>query len=139
MAFGKRLVRIAFRRPGAAIPDHHGAAAIFAFRDRALEGVVFDRMILDLHREPLLVGIEARAAGHRPALHDAVELQPQVVMQPSCSVLLNDIAVAARGPLAPARLKCHAELSLFAVSFQRHGDLNFWFSVVFPPHGADFY
>ena len=83
MAFGERLVWIAFGRPGAAIPDHHGAAAIFAFRDGALEGVVFDRMILDLHGKPLFAGIEARAARHRPALHHAIEFQPQVVMQPS--------------------------------------------------------
>src|SRR3974390_850354 len=29
----------------AAIPDHHGAAAVFALRDGAFERVVFDRMV----------------------------------------------------------------------------------------------
>src|SRR5262249_25437482 len=139
MAFGERLVRIAFRRPGAAGPDHHRAAPLFALPGGALEGVVLDRMILDLHRKPLLVGIKARAAGDRPALHHAVEFQPQVIMQPSCGVLLNDVAVTAARALAAARLRCHIELSLLPVSFQRHRDSNFCFSVVFPPHGANFY
>src|SRR5262249_17714541 len=42
------FVRIVFGRPAAAVPDQHGAAAVFALRDGALERVVLDRMILDL-------------------------------------------------------------------------------------------
>ena len=101
MALGVALVRIAFGRPGAAIPDHDGAAAIFAFRDGALEGVVFDRMVLDVNGEAFLVGIEARPARHRPALHHAVEFQPQIVMQPPRGMLLNDIAGPPAAPLRP--------------------------------------
>jgi hypothetical protein len=56
-------VRIAVGRPSAAIPDHHGAAAILALGDGALERVVFDRMVLDVDREALFVGIEAWPAG----------------------------------------------------------------------------
>ena len=88
-------------RPGAAIPDHHGAAAVLALRDGALELVVFDRMILDVDREPLLARNKARPARHRPAHHHAVEFEPQVVMQPRRVVLLDDVA---RSPLCAAGL-----------------------------------
>ena len=96
MAFGVTFMRVAFGLPGAAIPDHHGAAAVFALRDGALERVVFDGVILDVDGEPLVVGIEARAARDGPALHDAVEFQPQVVVQPGRVMLLDDIAVRRR-------------------------------------------
>ena len=123
MALGVALVRIAFGKPAAAIPDHHGAAAIFAFGDRALEGVVFDRMILDMDGEAFFIGIEARAAGHRPALHHAVEFEPQIVMQPPRGVLLDHIPVpAAVAAFSSARFRRHAEFPLFPVSFERHGN-----------------
>src|ERR1700759_4061 len=115
VAFGERLVCIAFRRPGPAVPDHDGPAAILAFRDGALEAVVLDRMILDLHGKPLFAGIEAWSAGAGPALHNAIEFQPQIVMQPSRRVLLNDIAVPPGRPLAPARFRCHTELPFLAI------------------------
>ena len=83
--------------------------------------VVFDGVILDMDGEPLVVGIEARAARDRPALHDAVEFEPQVVVQPGRVMLLDDIAVAARARLAAARLGGNIELALFAVSFEPHG------------------
>ena len=107
------LVRIALRRPGAAVPDHHRAAAVLALRDGALEVVVFDRMILDVDGEPLVARHEARAARHRPAHHHAVELEPQVVVQPRRGVLLDDEAgcpCAARLPAA--RLRGDAEVAL---------------------------
>src|ERR1700733_1895140 len=36
---------------GAAIPDHDRPAAVFPGRDRAFELVVFDRVVLNLHRQ----------------------------------------------------------------------------------------
>ncbi len=53
MTLGIPFVRIADGLPRAAVPDHDGAAAIFALRDGALEAVVVDRMILDMDGEPL--------------------------------------------------------------------------------------
>ena len=67
VALGVALVRVAVRDPAATIPDHDGAPTIFAFRDRALERIVFDRMVFDLNGQALLAGIEARAARDRPA------------------------------------------------------------------------
>ena len=101
VALGVGLVRIAVGDPASPIPDHDGAAAILAIRDRALEGVVFDRMILDVDGKTLFVRIEARAARHRPALHHAVEFEPQIVVQPPRRMLLNDVAMAAWAPRRP--------------------------------------
>ena len=67
MALLHALVRIVFRRPGAAVPDHHGAAAVLALRDGAFEFVVFDRMILDVDGEPLVARHEARARASPPS------------------------------------------------------------------------
>ena len=43
--------------PEAAIPYHHRAATVLALRNRALEVTVVQRMVFDLHREPLVVGV----------------------------------------------------------------------------------
>ena len=86
----------------AAIPEHDRAAAVLALRDRSLEGVVVDRVILDLHREPLDGRIVARALGHGPALHHAVELEAEVEVEMTRRVLLDDEdelpALASRAP-----------------------------------------
>ena len=97
MALGKALVRIADRFPAAAIPDDHRAAAILALRDRALEVAIFERVILDMDRQTLLARHQARPARHRPALQHAVHLEPQIVVQASGGVLLDDVAVALAG------------------------------------------
>ena len=115
------LVRIAFRIPATAVPDHHRAAAILALRDGAFERVVLDRMVLDLHGQPLLAGHQARTLGDRPALHHAVELEPEIVVQPPRGVLLDDVLVALAARLAPARLRRHVELAFAAVDLQSHG------------------
>ena len=72
---GVALVRIALRVPRATVPDHHRAAAVLAVRNRAFEGVVFDRVIFNVDREPLVGGVEARPAGDRPALHHPVQFK----------------------------------------------------------------
>src|SRR2546421_9471200 len=90
MTLVESLVRIAFGRPGSAIPDHHSAAAVLALRDRTFELVVLDRMVLDLDREPFLARHQARSACDRPALHHAIKFEPQVIVQSPRSVLLND-------------------------------------------------
>src|SRR5262245_50201234 len=90
MTFFVTRVRVALRVPAAAVPDHDGAAAILSPWDGSLECVVFDRMIFDVDRKPLLVRNEARAAGDRPALHHAIELEPQIIVQAPRGVLLDD-------------------------------------------------
>ena len=53
----------AFGLPVAAVPELHRAAAILALGDGALEVAIVERMILDLHRQPLVVRGRARALG----------------------------------------------------------------------------
>ena len=82
------------RRVGAAIPKHDGAATVLALRDRALEGVVVDGVIFDLHRESLHRWIKAGPFRHRPAFHYAIELESKIEMQVTGGVFLNDEAKA---------------------------------------------
>src|SRR5206468_6850761 len=108
------------------VPQHDRAAAIFALRDRPLEGAIVERMVLGTHGKAVFARIEARALGHRPALEHAVELQPKVPVKPGGVVLLDDKAVAAFSlghlKLAPARLLRLREVALAVVGLnvERH-------------------
>jgi hypothetical protein len=77
------------RFPIAAIPELHGAAAILSLGNGAFEITVIERVILDLDREPLVMWIERRAFRHRPGLEHAVMLEPEIVMQTACIMLLD--------------------------------------------------
>ena len=77
------------RLVGPAVPQHDGAAAVLAGGDRPLERVVLDRVILDLHGEAPLRRIERRPLRHRPALHHAVELEAEIVVEMTRGVLLD--------------------------------------------------
>ncbi len=90
MALGQAFVWIVFRLPMPTIPDHDRPAAIFALRNRAFEFVVGDRMILNLDRKPLLAGHKLRSARYRPTFHDAIEFEPQIVVETSRRVFLYD-------------------------------------------------
>ncbi len=97
VAFGEPLVGIGGALPAPAIPHDHGAAAVLALGDVALEIEVLHRVILGADREPLLADDQARSARHRPALERAAELEPQIVMHPARIVLLHDeLAAVAR-------------------------------------------
>src|SRR5215467_11497256 len=122
VTFLQSPLRIAFRMPAAAVPNQHGSAAILALRDGPFERVVLDRMIFHLNRQALLARNEARTAGHRPALHHAVELEPHVVMQPAGGMLLDDELITLGSPCAPARLRGHVEFALLAINLQAHGE-----------------
>ncbi len=82
-------LRIPRRFPGAAVPQQHGAAAVLALGDDALELAVLERVILDVHRQPLVGRVEAGPLRHRPALQHAVQLEPEVVVQAARRVLLD--------------------------------------------------
>ena len=120
-ALGVAPVRIAVGDPAPAIPDHHRAAAVLALRDRAFESVVLDRMIFDVHGEPLFAGHQARTARHRPALHHAIEFEAQIVMQPRGRMFLDHKGIAAALDLPAARLCGDIEAALCTIFFERHG------------------
>src|SRR5581483_9110010 len=79
-------------RPDALVPEQHFARAVLLLRDHAFELAVLERMVLGLHGEPFVARIEARAFRYRPALQNAFQLEPEVVMQPRRRVPLNVIA-----------------------------------------------
>ena len=82
------LAGIAARLPAAAVPQHDRGAAVLAPRVAPSKSVL-DGMVLGTHREALVGGIEARAARHRPALHDAVELEAKIVVETAGVVHLH--------------------------------------------------
>ncbi len=53
--------RVALGLPVAAIPQHHRAAAVLALGDRPFEVAVVQRVVLDLHGEALVGGVQRRA------------------------------------------------------------------------------
>src|SRR4029079_5650671 len=119
MAFLHPLVRIVLRRPAAAVPDHHGAAAVLVLRDGAFELIVFERMVLDVDGETLVARNEARAPRHRPAQPHAVEFEAKIVVQPSRVVLLYDVAEALLAAGLAARFGGLAEVAFFPIGPQR--------------------
>ena len=50
-------------------------------------------MILYLHCQAFVGGIERRAFGYGPGLQHALHLQAEIVVQPSCAVLLHHKAM----------------------------------------------
>ena len=104
--------RVALGLPAAAVPDDHLAAAVLALRDLALEVGVVERMVLDVHREPLVAGHQARPAGDGPARQRVADLEAEVVVQPPRRVLLHHEGVAVAAAVGPGRLVGGAEVAL---------------------------
>src|SRR5439155_27154900 len=75
--------------PGADVPDHHSARTVISFRNNALKIKIRDRMILNLHSEPLVGWIERRPLGHSPGFEHAFHLQPEVVVQACGAMFLH--------------------------------------------------
>ena len=98
MALVEILGRLALdRRPRAAVPQHHRAAAVFAGGDGAFEGGVAERVVLGADGEALLVGVEAGAAGDGPAFQNAVDFEAEIPVETGGVVLLDHEAVAVAG------------------------------------------
>ena len=77
------------RAEQAAVPRDHRAGAVVARRDHGLEVDVLEWVVLDLDREPLVVGIHRRLLGHRPGAQHAVDLEPEGPVHPGRVVLVN--------------------------------------------------
>src|SRR5262245_57205962 len=82
--------------PTSAVPDHYGAATVFTLGDHAFEFTILERVILNAHSEVLFTRHQRRSFRNRPAFENAVEFEPQVVMQRSRRMLLNDVRAAHR-------------------------------------------
>ena len=115
------LMRIALGNPVAAVPQLHRAAAILALGNGAFEIAIVERVVLDLDRKALVVRIERGPARHRPGLEDAVELEPEIVVQAPRVVPLDDEAQRRGGRHAPSSppVRCLGEIPLGAIFAMR--------------------
>src|SRR5262249_30317051 len=97
-ACGPRTYAPAVATPATVRPAHR-AASVLPVLDDPLERSVLHRMILDMHRQTLLPGIEARSLRNRPAQQDAAPLEAEIVVEARGRVLLD--AVDPSGAPAP--------------------------------------
>ena len=100
---GRRVVR-RVRLPRTGVPHDHVAAAILPGRDDPLEVQVLDGVILDVDGRVPDVRVQGRPLRHGPAHQHAVDLEPQVVVQPPRPVPLHDKPRAAGFPAGPRAL-----------------------------------
>src|SRR5688572_20363970 len=116
-------VRVAYRSPRPSIPDEDAAASVFAFGNNAFEVGVFDRVIFRLRRQPAFARHQARPLRNSPALQDAIELEPEIVVERSGGVLLNyeaeDLAVGS-SVAVPGGLGAFLEITFSAVFVEAH-------------------
>src|SRR5215813_14229799 len=86
-------------------------------------------MVLGLHREALVRRVEARALRHGPALQHALELEPEVVVQPRGGVALDVVAqpFPRPGPRLAARLRRDREVAHLAIPLKslRHWRVSY--------------
>ncbi|MEZ5332470.1 MAG: hypothetical protein R2991_10560 [Thermoanaerobaculia bacterium] len=101
LALAHALLGLEVMDGGTAVPDDHRAGAVVALGDQPLEVAVLERVVLRLHGEPLLGGIEGRALGYGPGAQDAAHLQTQVVVQAPGRVLLDDEQAGRAAPSPP--------------------------------------
>ena len=110
------------RFPGAPVPDDDVAGAVLLRRDHALEVEVLDRVVLDVDRHPAHRRVERRALRDGPDGEDAVDLEPEVVVEPGGPMALDDESTGA-GParsVGRRRLGRLREVALAPVFLERH-------------------
>jgi hypothetical protein len=95
--------RLGLERPP--VPYDDVAAAVFAGRYGALEVVIAEGMVFHMEGGPLDRRVQARALGDCPADQDAVDLEPEVVVESAGAVPLDDEPAAdcgaGSGPAGP--------------------------------------
>ena len=77
-------------------------------------------MIFDLDRKPFVMWVERGPFGHSPGFEDAIQFEPQIVVQARGIVLLDDEAETGRGldSVLAAGLPRLPEVALYLVSGQ---------------------
>src|SRR5439155_157440 len=104
----------------AVIPNNDFAGAVVPFRDDAFKFAVVDRMILRLHSQTFLGGIERRTFGDRPRSKDASHFKPEVVVEASRVMLLDNEAVPASFFYGAGRFWGFVEFPFPFVFFKAH-------------------
>src|SRR5881296_1204790 len=122
MALAVTTPRIAVGAPRSAVPQRDRPRAVLFFRNHTLEAAVIERVVLDVHGQPLVRRIEARALRHRPAFERPIELETEIVMQAAGCVLLHDETQASLPGCCHAalRLRSLAEIAFAMVALETH-------------------
>src|SRR5207247_10873633 len=122
MALAVTPPRIAVGAPCSAVPQRDWSRAVLFFRDHTLEAAVIERVVLDVHGQPLVGRIEAGSLRHRPALERPIELETEIVMQAAGCVLLHDETQPRASPrrYAALRLRSLAEIAFAMVALETH-------------------
>jgi len=111
---------------GAVVPDLDAAPAVLTLRDLAVERRIGERVVLDVHREHFVAGLERHALGHGPGRERAVSFQPEVVVQPAGVVPLNHEDRLLAAFRAAERLRRLRRIPFFAVLVERHLEPRFF-------------
>src|SRR5207247_5808687 len=106
------------------VPNHNCARAVIPGRDDAFEIEIRDGMILHLHGQALIGGIERRPFGHRPGLQNTIHFQAEVIVETSSAVLLNNESVTWLLFYGRRRLWSLLKVTLTFVFLERHCDLD---------------
>ena len=90
LAFAERFQRLlTVNVVGPAVPNHHCAAAVLAFRNDAFEVLVFDRMIFHFHGEMFFASVPGQPFRQRPRFQHFFHLETEIIVQTAGSVFLN--------------------------------------------------
>ena len=85
----KTCMSVVFRSPSTMVPSHHFSGSVLACRNGALKPGVLQRVVLDVNGHPPFQRLERRPSRHRPRDEDAVDLEPEVVVQRGRAVALH--------------------------------------------------
>ena len=77
-------------------------------------------MVFDRDGEALLPRVQARTAGHSPALENPVQREAKVVVQSGRVMLLHDENVAVRNRRDAFGFGGRREIALLPIGFERH-------------------
>src|ERR1700704_137305 len=108
------------------VPYHHSSCAVLAGGNHTLELGIFEGMVLRTYGQTLLGRVHRRPLGDRPRCQYAIDRQPEIIVQPTRVMLLNDKnASAAAPPHPPHRLRGFGKPSLPVILFEcRSGHSN---------------
>ena len=78
-------------------------------------------MVFRAHRQPFVGRIQAWSLRDSPAQQNAIEFQPEIVMQPRGVVFLDQVGKSLAGlRLISRRFRRSVEMALALIFFQRH-------------------
>ena len=87
LSFPSRVGGMTIKAP---VPDDHPSRTVIALRDNPLEIFIIERVVFHHHGQPFYGRIQRDALRDRPALQHPLHLEPEIVMEGTGRVLLDD-------------------------------------------------